>query len=179
MIHSVEEEQIMYLTTKKVCEVLGVQPQTLRAWDKEGKIKTIRTPGNTRLYDISSLTSGSCKVIYARVSSRGQKDDLEAQIAYLRNRCPNHELIQDIGSGFNFKRKGLNTLLERILSGDVSEIVVTHKDRLCRFGFELIESIARKFNCKIVVLDDSQLSPQSEMVKDLLSIVHVFSCRMY
>ncbi len=169
----------MYLSTKKACEVLGVRPGTLRAWDKAGKIKTIRTPGNTRLYDISSLVTSGCRIIYARVSSRGQQDELESQIAYLRNRYPNHELIQDIGSGLNFKRKGFNALLERIVSGDVSEVVVTRKDRLCRFGFELIESIAKKFNCQIMVLDNAALSPQSEMVKDLLSIVHVFSRRMY
>ncbi|MEZ5671744.1 MAG: IS607 family transposase [Thiotrichaceae bacterium] len=95
------------------------------------------------------------KIIYARVSSREKQVDLTSQIAYLRNRYPNRELIQDIGSGLNFKRKGFNALLERILSGNVAAVVVTHRDRLCRFGFELVESIARKFNCNIVVLDDS------------------------
>jgi predicted site-specific integrase-resolvase len=94
-------------------------------------------------------------------------------------RYPEHELIEDIGSGLNFKRKGFNSLLELILQGKVSEVVVAHKDRLCRFGFELIESIASKNNCTIVVLDDSKLSPQAELVQDLLSIIHVFSCRIY
>jgi putative resolvase len=169
----------MFVSTKKACELFGVCPETLRNWDAKGQIKTMRTPGNTRLYDISSLTKGSCKIVYARVSSRGQKQDLESQILYLKTRYPEYEIIQDIGGGLSFKRKGLNILLERILSGDVSEVVVTHKDRLCRFGFELIETIASKFNCTIVVLDNSAWSPQSEIVRDLLSIIHVFSCRMY
>ncbi len=137
----------------------------------------MRTPGGIRLYDVSSVVSATTRIIYARVSSRNQKDDLENQIAFLKNRYPNHELITDIGSGLNFKRKGFNALLERILSGDVAEIVVTHKDRLCRFGFELVESIAKKYNCTIVVLNESPLSSQAELVQDLLSIV--FSCRLY
>jgi predicted site-specific integrase-resolvase len=105
------------------------------------------------------------------------KDDLNSQIEHLKTRYPNHELIEDIGSGLNFKRKGFNTLLERVLSGNVSEIVVAHRDRLCQFGFELVEPIANKYNCNIVVLDESQLSPQNELVNDLLWIIHV--CRLY
>ncbi|MEZ5672099.1 MAG: IS607 family transposase [Thiotrichaceae bacterium] len=93
-------------------------------------------------------------------------------------RCPNHELIEDIGSGLNFKRKGFNALLERIMSGNVAEIVVAHRDRLCRFGFELVESIANKHNCNIMVLDESKLSPQAELVNDLRSIIHIFSFRI-
>jgi predicted site-specific integrase-resolvase len=140
----------------------------------------MRTPGGRRLYDLSSLSqSNRSKIIYARVSSKGQSNDLDSQIQYLRTRYPNHELIQDIGSGLNFKRKGLTALLERLLSGDVEEVVIAHRDRLCRFGFELFLTIAEKFNTKIVVLDDAQQSPHDELVADLLSIVHVFSCRLY
>ena len=147
-----------------------------------GTIKTIRTPAGQRLYDVGSfLASGKerRRVIYCRVSSRNQKPDLESQIKYLRERYPNHELIEDIGSGLNFKRKGLNALLGSILDGDVSEVVISHRDRLCRFGFDLLESIASKYDCKLVVCDESKLSPQAELVQDLLSIIHVFSCRLY
>jgi len=170
------------VTSKKAAEKLGVSPNTLRRWADAGTIKTIRTPAGQRLYDVSSfLASGKerRKVIYCRVSSRNQKPDLESQIQYLRERYPNHELIEDIGSGLNFKRKGLNALLGSILDGDVSEVVVSHRDRLCRFGFDLIESIASKYDCTLVVCDESKLSPQSELVQDLLSIIHVFSCRLY
>lgn len=168
-----------YVNTRTACKQLGVHPNTLRNWDKAGKIKTMRTPGGVRLYDLDSLESGRRKFIYARVSSRNQKDDLKSQIEHLKTRYPTHELIEDIGSGLSFKRKGFKTLLELVLSGEVSEIVVAHRDRLCRFGFELMESVAEKCNCKLVILDENQLSPQAELVNDLLSIVHVFSYRVH
>lgn len=168
-----------YINTKAACNRLGVHPNTLRNWDREGKIKTIRTPWGNRLYDLSSISQNRTKIIYARVSSNGQKHDLEKQISYLRTRYPEYELIQDIGSGLNFKRKGLGALLDRILSGSVEEVVIAHRDRLCRFGFDLLNSIASKFNTRILVLNESQLSPQEELVQDLLSIIHVFSCRLY
>jgi predicted site-specific integrase-resolvase len=168
-----------YVNTRAACSQLGVHPNTLRAWDEKGWIKTIRTPGGKRLYDISSVSQGKAKIIYARVSNNGQKPDLEQQIQYLRTRYPEYELIQDVGSGLNFKRKGLKTLLDRVLSGDVEEIVIAHRDRLCRFGFDIFAAIADKFNTRIVVLDGSSLSPQEELVQDLLSIIHVFSCRLY
>jgi len=169
-----------HVNTHEACEILGVHPNTLRRWENEGKIKAIRTPGNQRLYDLSSLIKeeGS-KIIYARVSSNGQKQDLENQIKYLRSRFPNHELIQDIGSGLNFKRKGFTALLERVLLGEIQEIVVAHRDRLCRFGFELVEFIANKFNANIVVLDEPSISPQAELVRDIISIIHVFSSRIH
>jgi predicted site-specific integrase-resolvase len=170
------------VTSKKAVEKLGVSPNTLRRWADAGTIKTIRTPAGQRLYDVSSfLASGKerRKVIYCRVSSRNQKPDLESQVKYLRERYPNHEIIEDIGSGLNFKRKGLNALLGSILDGDVSEVVISHRDRLCRFGFDLIESIVSKYDCELVVYDESKLSPQAELVQDLLSIIHVFSCRLY
>lgn len=170
----------MFVNTKTACKQLGVHPNTLRNWDKQGKIKTKRTPGNVRLYDLNSLNIvEKKKVVYARVSSKGQSDDLESQIKYLRSRCPEHELVQDISSGLNFKRKGFNSLLEQIMSGTIQEVVVTHRDRLVRFGFELIEKIAQQYGCKIVVLNEITLSPQEELVRDLLSIVHSFSCRLY
>lgn len=171
---------MVYVTSKEACKQLGVHPNSLRNWDKAGKVRTKRTPGGKRLYDLSSLEGNNLgKIIYARVSSKGQKDDLEKQIEYLRSRYPDHEVIEDFGSGLNFKRKGFKHLLERIIQGTVSEVVITHKDRLCRFGFDLVSFIAEKFSCRILVLDESQSSPQEELVKDLLSIVHVFSCRLY
>ena len=167
-------------TTREACRILGVHPNTLRRWENEGKIQAIRTPGNKRLYDLSSLEQKQGKkIIYARVSSYGQKEELKNQIEYLRSRYPEHELIQDIGGGLNFKRKGFTTLLESILSNDISEVVITHRDRLCRFGFELIQLLASKLNTEIVVLDDTFLSPKQELVQDLISIIHVFSSRIY
>jgi predicted site-specific integrase-resolvase len=97
----------------------------------------------------------------------------------MRSRYPEHEVIEDIGSGLGFKRKGFTSLLDAIMRGDVEELVIAHRDRLCRFGFELLERIAGANNCRIVVLDNTQLSPQDELVRDLISIIHVFSCRLY
>jgi excisionase family DNA binding protein len=169
-----------YITTKEACEKLGVHPNTLRRWEKDGKVKAIRTPGNTRLYEVNILEENTGnKIIYARVSSNDQKEDLQNQIKYLRSRFPEHELIQDIGSGLNFKRKGFISLLERIMSRDIQEVVVSHRDRLCRFGFELFEFIANRFGTNLVVLNDTSLSPQEEMVRDLISIIHTFSSRIH
>ena len=170
------------LTSRKACKSIGVHANTLRRWADEGKIKYIRTASGQRLYDVESFLSEAKqrrKFIYCRVSSRNQKDDLLSQIKYMRDKFPNHEVISDTGSGLNFKRKGFNSLLDYVLQGDVSEIVVAHKDRLCRFGFSFFESIATKNSCKIMVLDEIKLSPESELVQDLLSIIHVFSCRLY
>lgn len=170
--------------TNKACKILDVHPNTLRRWSKQGKINYVRTEKGNRLYDVDSFLNkegkfDKAKIIYARVSSRNQTDDLSRQIKYLRERYPNHELIEDVGSGLNFKRKGFNALLERIMLGNVEEVVVCHRDRLCRFGFDLINNIATKNNCKLVVLDNTQLAPQEEIVRDLISIIHVFSCRIY
>jgi putative resolvase len=112
------------------------------------------------------------------VSSKKQLDDLERQINSMVNQFPDHELIKDCGSGINFKRKGLQTLLEQTMSGDVEEIVVAHKDRLCRFGFELIESICNFYGTKLIVLDhEEHRSTEQELSEDILSIVTVFACK--
>lgn len=170
------------LSTKKASEILGIHPNTLRKWADEGKIKHIKTDAGQRRFDVASFlqpSSGRRKIVYARVSSPNQKDDLASQVRELRSRYPDHEVIEDFGSGLNFKRKGLQTLLDAIMSGDVGEVVVAHRDRLCRFGFELLESLANKHNCRLVVLGNTALSPQAELVQDILSILHVFSSRLY
>ncbi|WP_293109145.1 IS607 family transposase [Moorena sp. SIO3I6] len=117
--------------------------------------------------------------MYARVSSRSQKADLEQQVQFLKSRYPEAEIIKDIGSGLNFRRKGLQSLLDRVLGGTCKYIVVAHKDRLCRFGFDLISWLCCKFKTKILVLDEKNLSPEQEMVEDVLAVIHVFSCRLY
>ena len=170
------------LTSKKACERLGIHPNTLRKWADDGKINHIRTPHGQRLYDVDGFLSRMgtrARIVYCRVSSRNQRDDLKSQIEFMRVRFPDHEFIEDLGSGLNFKRKGFNSLLERILSGTVEEVVVAHKDRLMRFGFDMLQSIAAKFSCRIVVLENPQLAPTTELVQDLLAIIHVFSCRLY
>jgi predicted site-specific integrase-resolvase len=151
------------------------------------EINHIRTDTGRYLFDISTfLKRGNPelqkrkKICYARVSSRGQKSDLQNQIALLKTKFPKAEVISDYGSGLNFKRKGLQQILDLAHKGELEEIVVTYKDRLCRFGFELIEYIIKtQSNAKIVVLCDISTSKESELSADLLSIITVFSARMY
>lgn len=171
-----------YYTPRQASAILGVGTHTLRLWDKEGKIKTVRTAGQTRLYDITSVVGcelqQSTTVLYCRVSSPNQKEDLKRQIAYLQEKYPNCEVIKDVGSGINFKRKGLNALLERCLSGEQLTVVVAYKDRLARFGYDLLEKLIQRNGGRIVVLNEVSLSPEHELTQDLLTILHVFSCRL-
>jgi predicted site-specific integrase-resolvase len=162
--------------------IIGVSVQTLRAWDKAGTIPTKRSGGNTRLYDVSAYiteTTPELKTIcYCRVSSPKQKADLQRQIEYVTSKYPESEVIRDVGSGINFKRKGLNALLERAMCGEQLEVVVAYKDRLARFGYELIERIISRNGGRVVVLNEVSLSPSEELTQDLLTILHVFSCRL-
>lgn len=170
------------LPSRKAAIKLGIHPNTLRSWEASGKIKAIRTASNQRLYDISSVlgeeNSIKKRICYCRVSSYKQKDDLQRQVDYLTNKYPNHEVITDIGSGLNFKRKGLQTILECAMRGTIEEVVVAYRDRLCRFGFELVQWIIEKNKGKLVVLDEVQMSKEEEFAEDILSIIHVFSCRI-
>ena len=123
------------------------------------------------------------QVAYARVSNIGQKDDLTDQIDFLRQYANGKgiildEVITDIGSGLNYKRKKWNALLDDVMAGNVETIYVTYKDRFVRFGYDWFERLAQKFNTQIVVLNNPDLSPQEELTEDLLSIIHVFSSRL-
>jgi putative resolvase len=172
-----------YSTPRQAAEHFGVCLHTLRRWEKDGIINAIRTPAGQRRYLINSYAGRSTTnlrtILYARVSSRGQKADLDRQIAKLLFLYPSAELVTDIASGLNFKRKGLRSILETVRTGNVGSIIVAHKDRLARFGFELIEWLCQLDGTKIVVLNQDNLSPEREMVEDILAIVHVFSCRLY
>lgn len=172
-----------YATPREAAQILQVSERTLRNWDRDGKIRTIRTPAGHRRYDIDSVINPEgdtrIRILYARVSSDKQKSDLLRQADYLQSLFPDGLIIKDIGSGLNYKRKGLLSLLGQVLSGNVREVVVCHKDRLARFGFDLIEWFCQQQNCQLVVLNRSDLSPEREMVEDILAIVEVFSCRLY
>ena len=118
------------------------------------------------------------KIIYCRVSSNKQKDDLKRQIEYLQNLYPSHDIISDIGSGINFKRKGIQTILEYALQQNIEEIVVAYKDRLARFGYELLEKTIELSGGKITVINNEKYKSNSEeLAEDLLSIIHIFNCR--
>lgn len=182
-------EKEKFLPPRETAKLLNVTVRTLYNWEANGKIKCIRTNGNHRRYILSSIPdfrefkeneeSSKRKICYCRVSTRSQKEDLERQVEFFKREYPDHEIIKDFGSGLNFKRKGFKALLDSALEGNIQEIVVTHRDRLCRFGFELVEHIIEKFDGTIVVLDNQATSPEQELTGDLLSIITVFSSRLY
>lgn len=168
---------------------IGIGIQTLRKWIDKGEIPYKITPGGHRLVDIDayfnrqksrevSRDERRRSVFYCRVSSAKQKDDLERQIEYARKEYPEHEIVKDIGSGLNWKRKGFISLLERVMRREIEEIVVFHRDRLCRFGFELVESIITFNNARLVVSSSGIFkSSEQELAEDIMAIIHVFSCR--
>jgi putative resolvase len=171
-----------YVPSREAAKVLGVHPNSLRSWANQGKIQVKLTPGGKRLYDIESfigIVHATQSICYCRVSSIKQRDDLERQVAYMRERYPTYEVITDIASGLNFKRKGLRSLLERVLRREVCDIVVAYKDRLARFGFDLLKWLVESHGGKIVVLNDVSMSPADELTQDLLAIITIFSCRMH
>ena len=170
-----------YVTPKEAADHYGVCVQTLRRWDEAGKVDSIRTPGNQRRFCINTDNGPKSKpiVAYARVSTHGQRDDLDRQVEFLRSKYPNAELISEIGSGLNFKRRKFLKVLERICAGDISTFVVAYADRAVRFGFPLIEWLCQQNGVKLMVLNQRNLSPEAELVEDILSILHCFSARLY
>lgn len=172
----------MFVPLRKAVQELGLHPNTLRKYANEGKIPSIKNAAGQRLYDVQGYIRGASPaslVCYCRVSSAKQKDDLERQVAFMRERYPTAEIIRDVGSGLNFKRKGLRALLQRLLAGDKLTLVVAHRDRLARFGFDLIEYLVQHNGGELVVLDQTVHSPATELTQDLLTILTVFSCRMH
>ncbi len=168
----------------KGCEfqkVVGVDQKTLRRWADTGKLKHMWTPGGIRLYELpegNQLAKKKEKVIYARVSSAKQADDLQRQVDFLKAKFPDScRVVTDIGSGINWKRKGLLSLLDAADRGDISEIVVASRDRLCRFAFELLDHVFKQRGVCLNVVDSADGSPERELSDDLLSIVTIFCCR--
>lgn len=170
---------------------IGRSVETVRRWEKEGKFVAKRLPSGQRYFDESDvralLGGGPSKkdiVVYCRVSSAGKKDDLASQVAAMELYCRSAGIsvdvwLQEIGSGMNFKRKQFLHLLDRIQRGQIQRLIIAHKDRLTRFGFDLVSHIATQNGCEIVVMNQESLSPEQEMVEDLVAIVDTFSCRLY
>jgi putative resolvase len=165
-----------YVPLREALKQLGLHPNTLRKYADNGK-----NEAGQRLFHIESYLRGATRtsfVCYYRVSSTKQPDNL-GRLAYIQSLYPDAEIIKDIGSGINFKRKGLQTLLDRLMRPDKLTIVVTCRDRLARFGFELIEYMVEQNGGRILVLDNTVHCPESELTSDLLAILHVFSRRMH
>jgi predicted site-specific integrase-resolvase len=173
----------------EAAKILGVNPQTLRRWEDDGVIKPFkRTPKSTRLYSLQELLGTKDlsypTIAYARVSSNDQKEDLERQHAVLEAFCNKNgwqtEIIRDLGSGMNYNNKGLLRLLERIVHGQMSRLVLTHKDRLLRFGGDLIFRICELQGIEIVIINKGeQPSFEEELTGDVMEIMTVFCAKLY
>ncbi len=171
---------------------VNVSPSTLRRWDKTGEFPAKKRKSGHRYYDESDVRcllnktplSARKTIIYCRVSSYGQKDDLESQMKAMETYCLHagisiDELIKEIGGGMNFKRKKFLKLMDSVSKGEVSRLIIAHKDRLSRFGFDYFQHLCDVNGCRLEVINQESLSPEKEMVEDLLSIIHTFSCRLY
>jgi excisionase family DNA binding protein len=181
-----------YVSIGEAAQILGVSVSTLRRWDKEGKISSIRTSGNQRRYDLRTLRPNGTRdlidrritVAYARVSSSDQKEDLERQKKVLELYCASqgwtYEIISDLGSGMNYYKKGLKRLLSDILNDKIGRLVLTHKDRLLRFGAELVFALCEARAVEVVIMNQGEdTSFEEDLAKDVLEIITVFSARLY
>lgn len=177
---------------KEFAELLNVSVITLQRWDNNGKLKAFRSPTNRRYYTyeqhleykgIHKKEDNRKIVIYTRVSTSNQKDHLKNQVDFLRQYSNSKgiivdEVIEDYGSGLNYNRKKWNRLIDSCMQNEVNAIIITHKDRFIRFGYEWFERFLAKFNVNIIVVNNESLSPQEELVQDIISILHIFSCRI-
>lgn len=182
------------LSIGKFAKSLGVSIQTLRNWDKEGKLKpTYVTENGYRYYsedllnkfrNIKNVNKIKKKnILYARVSTKNQKDELNRQIdnlkQYAYSKGYSFEIITDIGSGINYKKEGLLKMINLVECGEVDRIIVLYKDRLIRFGYDLIEYICKLNDTKIEIVDNSTISKKQELTEDLIQIITVFSNKLY
>lgn len=188
-----------YFTIKQACQYLHVSASSLRLWEREGKIEPLRTTGNHRRYTKAMLDSvleginnntDSIKhnrlltIGYCRVSSNHQKEDLKRQQQIVTNYCESlnqpFKIITDTGSGLNYHKKGLHELIHLICNNQCNQLIVNYQDRLVRFGFELIKQICDEHHVKLTVINQTiNIEPNQELVNDVLSIITVFSAKLY
>jgi putative resolvase len=185
----------MKVSIAEAARILGVAQSTLRRWDETGQFNSERTPAGHRRYDLDSLKrwavnrlpskTARVTLAYARVSSHDQKEDLVRQGLLLTEFCTQNgwvfEVIEDLGSGLNYQKRGLRQVIKRICSREVGRLVLTHKDRLLRFGSELIFTLCEEFGVEVVIINqsDRELSFEEELAQDVLEIITVFSARLY
>ena len=175
----------------KFAREVGLTPATLRRMQKTGELLPCYiSQGGTRYYSSEQLKKFSAEpskekpvIGYCRVSTPAQKDDLATQVenvkAYMYARGYDFEIIQDVGSGINYKKKGLQLLIEKIDNQEISKVVVLYKDRLIRFGFELIEYLCILNHVEIEIIDHTEQSKEKELTDDLIQIITVFANRLY
>lgn len=174
------------ITIGELADLKAVSVDTIRRWEKDGKIQSVRTEGGHRRYKLADFVESKPgrTIAYARVSSHDQKADLDRQDAVLSGYCQSHdwdyEVIRDLGSGLNYRKKGLTKLIDLLLSGEIARLVITNKDRLLRFGSELIFSICERFDVEVIILNKKEDATfEEDLASDVLEIITVFSARLY
>jgi predicted site-specific integrase-resolvase len=179
-----------YLNTRDAKKILNITTKTLQNYDREGKIEVIRTATNRRMYNVNKylednnltrlIKETKKNIIYCRVSSYDRKEDLERQVNFLSNLYKDYEIVKDIGSGINFKRKGLIYIIDLAINNKLNEVVITYKDRLCRIGYEMIEFILTKYsNANINIINKVINDKNEEITKDLIEIITVYSSKLH
>ena len=186
-----------YIGKKEALTILGISPMTLLKLEELNKIEVIKTIGGHRKYNVQKYIDDNKKeseplikkennkteklnICYVRVSTQGQKGDLEHQKEYMKSKYKNYEIIEDIGSGINFNRKGLRKIIKLGIEGKINKLVVAYKDRLTRFGFELIEDLIKEYSNGEVIIEKEQevKEPEVELVDDVLQILNVYTAKM-
>lgn len=187
-----------YIGKKQALDILGISSMTLLKLEELNKIEVIKTVGGHRKYNVQKYIEENKKesepikllneinnkeklnICYVRVSTYNQKDDLENQKEYMKLKYKNYEIIEDIGSGINFNRKGLRKILKLGIEGKINKLVVAYKDRLTRFGFELLEDIIREYSKGEIIIDNEkeEKEPEEELVDDVLQILNVYTAKM-
>ena len=175
-----------FITRREVLKILKIHYHTLYSMAKRGDIETLEV-GKRQLYNLDKFLRNKGvmnkikrKICYCRVSSNKQKEDLQRQISYMKKKYPDYEIVKDIGSGLNFNRKGLNKIIELAISGELEELLITYKDRLCRIGYDLIENIIKKYsNGKITIVNKEEEETRTEEVtKDIISIMNIYVAKI-
>ncbi len=188
-----------YIGKKKALEILGISAMTLLKLEELNKIEVIKTIGGHRKYNVNKYINDNKKesepvvkdkkektknekinICYVRVSIQGQKSDLEHQKEYMKKKYPKYEIIEDIGSGINFNRKGFRKIIKLAIEGKINKLVVAYKDRLTRFGFELIEDLITEYSHGEVIIENEkeEKEPKEELVEDVLQILNVYTAKM-
>ena len=189
-----------YIGKKKALDILGISSMTLLKLEEQNKIEIIKTIGGHRKYNVQKYINDNKKKVenvnnkvnningnkekinlcYIRVSTNGQKSDLEHQRTYMLKKYPNYIMIEDIGSGINFNRKGLRKIIKLSIEGKINKLVVAYKDRLTRFGFELIEDLIKEYSNGEIIIENEkeEKEPKEELIEDVLQILNVYTAKM-
>lgn len=190
-----------YVGGKEASKILGVHQRTLYQQEEKGLIETIRTPGNKRLYNVEKFIKkkecknndiclknldeldkkeGKLNISYVRVSTVNQKDDLIRQKEMIKSKYPTHIMIEDIGSGINLNKKGIRKIIKLAIEGKINELVIAYKDRLTRYGYELIEDIIKEYSKGRIIIMNSKvkIGPEEEIVNDVMELMNVYVAKM-